>query len=131
MKILDILVRRYLPLEAFDETISFYETLIGQPTRLRFDYNEMKLKLAQVGSILFISGTEESLAPFIATQATFMVDDVEAYARHLPTVGCEILKPPKQVPTGWNMLVHHPDGMRVEYVEHRSQAAEQRPSGVT
>jgi len=32
-----------------------------------------------------------------------------------------VLKPPNPVPTGWNMLVRHPDGMRVEYVEHRDK----------
>jgi len=36
MKVLNILVRRYLPLENFDQTIAFYEKLLGQPARLRF-----------------------------------------------------------------------------------------------
>jgi hypothetical protein len=50
-----------------------------------------------------------------------MVDDIQGFAAHLPTIGVEVLKPPKPVPTGWNMLVRHPDGMRVEYVEHRDK----------
>jgi predicted enzyme related to lactoylglutathione lyase len=121
VKVLNILVRRYLPLERFDDAVTFHEILIGQKARLRFDYPEYSLRLAQVASILFIAGTEQSLAPFVETQATFMVDDIEGFAAHLPTVGAEILKPPKPVPTGWNMLVRHPDGMRVEYVEHRDK----------
>ena len=119
MRVLNILVRRYLPLEGFDQAVAFYERLIGQEARLRFDYPEFDLRLAQVASILFIAGTTESLARFVETQATFLVEDIEAFSRHLPTVGAEILEPPKPVPTGWNMLVRHPDGMRVEYVEHR------------
>jgi len=114
MRILNILVRRCLPLDRFDEAVAFHETLIGQKARLAFDYPEYGLKLAQVASILFIGGTPESLAPFTATHATFLVDDIEDYARHLPTLGAE-------VPTGWNMLVQHPDGTLVEYVEHRDK----------
>jgi predicted enzyme related to lactoylglutathione lyase len=121
VKVLNILVRRYLPLARFDEAVAFHEMLIGQKARLRFDYPEYNLRLAQVASILFIAGTERSLAPFVETQATFMVDDIEGFAAHLPTVGADVLKPLKSVPTGWNMLVRHPDGMRVEYVEHRDK----------
>lgn len=121
VKVLNILVRRYLPLERLDGAVAFHEALIGQKARLRFDYPEYDLRLAQVASILFVAGTEQSLAPFVETQATFMVEDIHGYAAHLPTVGADILKPPKPVPTGWNMLVRHPDGMRVEYVEHRDK----------
>jgi hypothetical protein len=71
------------------------------------------LELAQVACILFIAGMEESLASFIATHATFMVDDIQGFAAYLPTIGAEVLEAPKPVPTGWNKLVRHPDGMRV------------------
>ncbi|MBI2515833.1 MAG: VOC family protein [Opitutae bacterium] len=121
MKILNILVRRCLPLDRFDPAVAFHEALIGQKARLRFDYPEYGLKLAQVASILFIAGPPESLAPFVATHATFFVDDIEGYARHLPVLGVEVLDRPKAVPTGWNMLVRHPDGTLVEYVEHRDK----------
>jgi predicted enzyme related to lactoylglutathione lyase len=121
MRILNIQVRRCLLLDRFDEAVAFHETLIGQKARLVFDYPEYGLKLAQVASILFIGGTPESLAPFTATHTTFLVDDIEGYARHLPTLGAEVLEAPKPVPTGWNMLVRHPDGMLVEYVEHRDK----------
>ena len=121
MKLLNILVRRYLPLDRFDASVSFHEKLIGQKARLRFDYPTHNLKLAQVASILFIAGTEASLAPFVDTNATFMVDDIQAFAKYLPSVGAEILRPLKPVPTGWNMLVRHPDGSLIEYVEHRDK----------
>jgi hypothetical protein len=73
MKILNILVRRYLALDRLEEAVSFYETLIGRKAHLRFSYPERHLELAQVDNILFIAGTQESLAPFTATLATFMV----------------------------------------------------------
>lgn len=121
MKVLNILARRYLPLHALDDAVAFYEALIGQRARLRFDYPEYDLRLAQVASILFIAGTEQSLQPFTATQLTFLVDDIDAFAAHLRSVGATILEAPKLVPTGRNMLVLHPDQTRVEYVEHRDK----------
>ncbi|MGG4035943.1 VOC family protein [Paenibacillus cisolokensis] len=115
------MVRRYVELEQFDETVAFHEALIGQKARLRFNYPEYDLKLAQVASILFIAGTEKSLQPFTATHMTFLVDDIEAYARHLPTIDCTVLEAPKPVPTGWNMLVQHPDSTLIEYVTHHDK----------
>ena len=96
MKILNILVRRYLPLEDLDQAVAFHEKLIGQTARLRFDYPEHDLRLAQVASILFVAGTEQSLKPFTATHLTFMVDDIDAFAAHLP-------------PGGVIALAHHRD----------------------
>ncbi len=121
MKILNILTRRYLPLGKLDAAVAFYEALIGQTARLRFDYPEYDLRLAQVASILFIAGTEQSLKRFTATHMTFMVEDIDAFAAHLPTVGAMVLEAPKLVPTGRNMLVRHPDQTLVEYVEHRDK----------
>jgi len=121
MKILNILARRYLPLEALDDTVAFYEGLIGQAARLRFDYPEYDLRLAQVASILFIAGTAQSLKRFTATHLTVLVDDIDAFATHLPGVGATVLEAPKPVPTGRSMLVLHPDQTRVEYVEHRNR----------
>ncbi|EPF6062414.1 VOC family protein [Enterobacter cloacae] len=121
MKVLNILTRQYIMISRFDETVAFYEILIAQEARLRFDYPEYDLKLAQVGSVLLIGGTDKSLAPFRATQATFLVNDIAAWEKHLPSTGATIINPVKRVPTGWNMLVRHPDGMIAEYVEHQSK----------
>ncbi len=53
MKVLNILIRRCVLIARFEETVSFYEHLISQKARLRFDYPEYDLKLAQVGSRAF------------------------------------------------------------------------------
>lgn len=60
MKVLNILIRRCVLIARFEETVSFYENLIAQKARLCFDYPEYDLKLAQVGSVLLIGGTEQS-----------------------------------------------------------------------
>ena len=73
MRVLNILVRRCIPLERFDAAVRFHEQLIGQKARLRFDYPAYGLKLAQVSSILFIAGTDDSVAPFVATLGTILI----------------------------------------------------------
>ncbi|GCE45768.1 hypothetical protein EI42_02813 [Thermosporothrix hazakensis] len=125
MKILSTLLRVYLKAEHLDESIAFYEKLYSQPCTLRFQYAEMGLELAQVGSMLLIAGSEQALAPFRATQATYLVDSLEAFRSVLLEAHGEILKEPQRVPTGMNMLARHPDGTIVEYVQHvKEQVAE-------
>jgi predicted enzyme related to lactoylglutathione lyase len=64
------------------------------------------------------AGAAEDLKPCTSIHLTFLVDDIHDHERHLPTVGAEILEAEKPVPTGWNMLVRHPDDTVVEYVQH-------------
>lgn len=93
MKVLNILTRRCVPESKFNETVQFYQDLIGQTTRLAFDYPEYDLKLAQVGSLLFIGGTPESLASFQATQITLLVSDIYNWEKSLSAMGAVILNP--------------------------------------
>ncbi len=121
MKVLNILIRRCVLIARFEDTVSFYENLIAQKARLRFDYPEYDLKLAQVGSVLLIGGTEQSLGSVSRHRGHF--PGKRHYRRRnicLPT-GATIINPVKAVPTGWNMLVRHPDGMVAEYVEHHDK----------
>ncbi len=84
--------------------------------------NPASYRVVRTKSYLFNkAGTEQSLAPFRATEATFLVNDITAWEKHLPSTGATIINPVKAVPTGWNMLVRHPDGMIAEYVEHHDK----------
>ena len=119
MKILATLVRLYLPLDQFDDAVRFYVSLLGEEPQLRFTYQLYGLELVQVGTMLLIGGSSESIEPFARTKATFLVECLDEFATGLPTMGAEILEGIREVPTGRNMLVRHPDGAIVEYVEHR------------
>ncbi len=77
MKVLNILIRRCVLLSCYEETVSFYENLIAQKARLRFDYPEYDLKLAQVGSVLLIGGTEKSRR-LSRYRGHFPVNDISA-----------------------------------------------------
>jgi hypothetical protein len=118
MKVLKIMSRIYLNAEKFDESIALYEQLLGEKAHLRFRYDEVGLELASVGSLLLIAGTDETLQPFRSTVATFQVDDLEEYHQFWVQRGAQVVSGPKRVPTGLNMTVVHPDGTRIEYVEH-------------
>lgn len=118
MKIRSILARRLIPIEELDDTVETYERLFDQPARLRFDYLEKDLRIAQVGQLLIIGGNETSLEPFRATLMTFLVDDLDGYAAYLPSAGASIVQSIQRVPSGRNMLVRQADGALVEYVEH-------------
>jgi predicted enzyme related to lactoylglutathione lyase len=104
-----------------DNTLRFYERLTGKPAALRFAMPAAGLELAQVGDLLIIAGKNAALQPVRATNATFLVDSVEEYLQFLIANGGTVLRSPQEVPTGINMTVRHPDGLIVEYVEHRKQ----------
>jgi predicted enzyme related to lactoylglutathione lyase len=120
-KILNVLVRRYMPKSELDGALQFYEAVFGQPPRLRFHYERYDLEIAQIGAILIVSGSEENLLPFRSTSATFMVEDLDDWHNELLRLGAVIIDAPKSVPTGRNMRVRHPDGMIAEYVEHANK----------
>jgi predicted enzyme related to lactoylglutathione lyase len=119
MKILKTLTRVYTT--NLDETLRFYESLTGTKTSKRIPMPAIGLELAQVQDILIISGPNESLRPFRQTSATFLVDSLDEYHGFLVAQGAGIISPPKVVPTGMNMTVRHPDGVIIEYVEHKNR----------
>ena len=119
MKIIKTYIRIYLGPSELEPAVIFYERVLGEPARLRFQYLEVGLEVAEIGHVLLIAGTDEALKPFRSTQATFLVSSIEEARKELLSLGARILAEPKKVPPGMNMRVRHPDGTTVEYVEHR------------
>jgi hypothetical protein len=118
MKILQVFTRIYLEPGKLDQAIAFYECLFAERCQLRFQYPEAGLELAAVGSFLLLMGSERALLPFKPTKATFLVDSLNQFREAFSTIpNVVILQEPKQVPTGFNMRVLHPDGTAIEYVE--------------
>jgi predicted enzyme related to lactoylglutathione lyase len=118
MKVKQVLNRFYV--HDIDKAIVFYEELCDTKCSNRFTYQQMNLEIARVDTILLICGSGEALEPFKETQATFLVDSITEYKDYLLRNGSIILRDLKEVPTGMNMTVKHPDGTIVEYVEHRT-----------
>ncbi|MFN6568423.1 glyoxalase [Nostoc minutum NIES-26] len=117
MQIIKVLTRVYLNPVDLDDAIAFYENLFTEKCWLWFQYSEMELELAGVGSILLIAGSAEVLSPFKSTQATFLVDSLNDFREALASQGAVILAEPNKVSTGANMRAMHPDGTIIEYIE--------------
>jgi predicted enzyme related to lactoylglutathione lyase len=117
MIIRQILTRIYV--NEINPAIDFYEKLTEEKCVNRFVYKQVGLELARINNLLIIAGTDQALAPFRKTSATFLVDSIPDYRAFLLNNGAEILQDIQQVPTGWNMTVRHNDGTIIEYVEHR------------
>ena len=119
LKILQVLNRFYV--EDIDRAINIYENLLKAKTSLRFQYKEIGLELAQIGTILIIEGSEEALKPYRETKATFIVSSIDGFKKLLLENGSVIIRDIKQVPTGKNMTIRHPDGIIIEYVEFKKR----------
>lgn len=116
MEILKILTRVYTG--DIKVTLEFYEKLTGKTTELRFRYDQVGLELAQVGDFLILAGTESALAPFRETVLTVLVRNLDEARSLLTGLNSQIIRDIREVPTGRNMTLRHPDGLIVEYIEH-------------
>ncbi|MEV0682020.1 VOC family protein [Actinosynnema sp. NPDC050436] len=119
-----VYIRAFTPPGTLEQTVGFYERLLGVEADLRTPYPEKGLSLATVGAFLIIEGEEEVTGPFRATHGTLLVDDVTGYLHRLEAGGAVITDPPVDVPTGVGFTARHPDGTVVEYVHHRPQPHE-------
>lgn len=125
MKILEAYSRVFVDPDKFDDTIAFYEQLTQGRCRMRADYPEAHLQLADVVSphatFLIIAGPPEARRPFETTPLTLKVDNLQATIQDLDALGAEHLDPMQPTPTGFKTRYRHPDGLIVEYVEHQEE----------
>lgn len=118
MRITNVLTRIYLDPEELDKAISFYEDIFGEKCRLRLKY--ARVEIASIGKMLLTAGPEEALKPYREMRTIFVVDSLNNFKDKLVQSKAVILNEPKQLPTGMNMVVKHPDGAVIEYVELQS-----------
>ena len=119
MKIKQVLNRFYV--HDVEQSIKFYENVLNEKCILRFKYPLANLEIAQVGNLLIIGGLDENLNPLKDTKATFLVDSAIEFKDFLLHNGATVIKDLKEVPTGKNMTIKHPDGTIVEYVEQKTE----------
>lgn len=119
MEILRVLSRIYIDPSDLYNSIKYYENLFDKKCNMIIEHPD-GLELAAIGPILLIAGTDENLKPFKDTKLTILVNSITKCRETLSENGTSILNEPRQVPTGMNMRVQHPDGTIVEYVEFKS-----------
>jgi len=98
-----------------DAALSHLSPLIGEGPRWRESFGG--LELAGLGGLLLIAGSDAELAPFRATHATAVVDDLDLVRRTLEAHGAELLEEPFEAPNGRGFTARQPGGAIVEYVE--------------
>lgn len=114
MKILRTYARVYAA--RLDDAVPALSRVTGQPVSSRFRLPN-GVELATVGRVLVVAGDAETLAPFRATQATLIVDDLDRCQAMLAAEGAQIVRGPQEVPTGRNLTAVLPGGVQIEYVE--------------
>lgn len=119
MRILHVLTQVSLPFEALEDAVRFYRALFGEDPRLDIT-PAPRTRIVQVSSMLLVGVPPEQLERTRATSAAYVVEGLLELAEGLVARGARILEGPTEIPTGKNMVVEHPDGTRVEYVEHAS-----------
>ncbi len=109
--------------EQFEETIDFYERLLGENMRARLKNPTGKLDLALIGSMLLIGGAPEDLAGRRELKATFVVDSLDEWHDEMGRISAEVVEAPTPGPMsssgaiGRFMFVRHPDGNLFEYFQ--------------
>lgn len=119
MKILQVLTRVYVSKEQLEASITFYESLFGEPFGVREKYPELGLEAVQVGPLLLIAGSDQAPGSLKETQANFLVDSLIEWKDFLLESGATLLEGPKLAPTGMEMRVKHPGGTLIKYVQHQ------------
>ncbi len=101
-----------------NNVIGDHEELLQTKVGTRFYYAEKQLDIAVIGQLLLISGTNETLDAVRDISLSLLVDDIHAYKAWLLEKGALLRQDITSVPTGFNMLIQHPDATVMEYVEH-------------
>ncbi len=115
MQVLKVLTR--ICVSELEPVVSFYEKALGLKASKPDEQPGLGLESAEVGNFLFMAGNDRELRFAKRIFATFVVDSVEEFKNYLEGQGVQIVRAPQPSPCGVNMIVRHPDGLAVEYVE--------------
>jgi predicted enzyme related to lactoylglutathione lyase len=106
-------------------TVRFYEQLTRERLDMDMDIPE-GLHVVAVGSFLILERDAEQHGLASQTTVTVLNADLdEAVARQV-AAGAEIVQERWEAPVGAGTRLRHPDGLIVEYLEHRRPAPRSR-----
>jgi lactoylglutathione lyase len=113
-------------------SIGFYRDVVGLPFKFRdagyaeFDTEGTRFALYERRRAEWLTGWDVSPGP--AAEVVFVVDDVDAQARRLATLGAPILSGPTDRPWGHRTLhVADPDAFIVEFAQQIPRQRSRRP----
>ena len=100
-----------------EAAIERYEALTGEAVRQRFELPEGGTRIAILGSVTVIAGSEREMGALKDVRATFVVDSLAEYQAHLRSTGATTLQGPSPTPAGTNLIVRDVEGVVFEFVE--------------
>jgi hypothetical protein len=112
-----VFTRSYVHRPQLEAAVQFYEDLTGEKCGLRFENDRDGIRAAVVAGVHIVAGVEAGLYLHPDIRATYLVDHVEQFVDSLLRLGGEIVEEPVAGPQGHSMVVRHPDGLLVEYVD--------------
>lgn len=102
-----------VPVPNLDAAIPFYQRVTGTEDVHRFSFGD--LQVARVGPFLLTQGV---LTGWSAEQrVTIVVTSIDEMKTAVDAGGADVLDGPHQVPNGARMVVRHPDGAVIEYLQ--------------
>jgi hypothetical protein len=109
------------PAEQLDAQINSYEHIFGEQCGVRLSLPALRLEVANVGSTHLISASENAPQPFGIAQEIYFVESVKDAEIVLKNLGATTLRGPERGPRGSFMIIIHPDGFVVEYIDQGNQ----------
>ena len=101
----------------FEAAIERYEALTRQAVSQRFEVPERGIRIAILGSLTIIAGSESEPGALRNVRATFIVDSLAEYDAQLRSTGATTLQGPSPTPAGTNLIVRDVEGVVFEFVE--------------
>ncbi|MFJ8526569.1 hypothetical protein [Bacillus sp. NPDC094106] len=114
MNILTVVPRIYV--SNLQPHLDFYKTLLKQETPHEFQINQTCV--ARFSNLLLIADESNVIPNQVA--ATITTDAVQKVKQFILQQDGHILVEPIVVPTGLKMIVRHPDGNIIEYIEPKT-----------
>jgi predicted enzyme related to lactoylglutathione lyase len=104
----------------FEAAIERYEALTGEAVSQRFELPNRGIRVALLGSVTIIGGSERDSGALRDVRATFIVDSLAEYHAHLRSTGATTLQGPSPTPAGTQLIVRDVEGVVLEFVEPHS-----------
>ena len=104
-------------------TVRFYEALVAMSLDMDMDIPEAGLHVVAVGPFLILEMDKSKLdraAQAAETHVTVLVPYLDDAVARQVAAGADIVQDRWQAPPGPGIRLRHPDGLLVEYLEHRS-----------
>ncbi len=122
-----VFARTFCDAAKLAQTVGFYEALAGVRLDQDIDIPNAGLHVVAVGPFLILALDEvklgaERYAQASATCATVLNADLDRAVAQVVAAGAEIVQPRFALPHGAGYRIRHPDGLLVEYLEHRPSA---------